>query len=93
MDGHILGRTLVDLKRDCLTVRVANVIASRQKLKKGLELTVCQPVASVTTRVKYIGRAPCVQNRVDTADSSPVMQNSRRLPLGKTQEADSALKI
>ena len=141
--GIIIGRTLIDLKRDCVPVRVANFSASRQKLKKGLELAVCEPVASVTSRVnkgeepeetldqvpsnlkllaekttemlndeqsrkitnvllRYqdvfsksesdIGRASGVQHKIDTANSSPVEQNPRRLPLGKRQEADSAVE-
>ena len=141
--GIIIGRTLIDLKRDCVPVRVANFSASRQKLKKGLELAVCEPVASVTSRVnkgeepeetldqvssnlkllaektaemlndeqsrkitnvllRYqdvfsksesdIGRASGVQHKIDTASSSPVKQNPRRLPLGKRQEADSAVE-
>ena len=141
--GIMVGRTLIDLKRDCVPVRVANFSASRQKLKKGLELAVCEPVTSVTSRVikgekpdepcgkvpshlkplaektaevldeeqsskitsvllNYqdvfsrndgdIGRAEGVQHKIDTANSLPVKQNPRRLPLGKRQEADSAVE-
>ena len=38
------------------------------------------------------GRASGVQHKIDTANSSPVKQNPRRLPLGKRQEADSAVE-
>ena len=141
--GIIIGRTLIDLKRVCVPVRVANFSACRQKLKKGLQLAVCEPVASVTSRVNKgeepeetldkvpsnlkllaektaevlddeqsrkitnvllcyqdvfsksesdIGRASGVQHKIDTANSSPVKQNPRRLPLGKRQEVDSAVE-
>ena len=40
-----------------------------------------------------IGRASGVQHKIDTANSSPVKQNPRRLPLGKRQEADSVEKM
>ena len=141
--GIIIGRTLIDLKRECVPVRVANFSASRQKLKKGLELAVCEPVASVMSRVNKgeepeetldkvpsnlkllaekkaevlddeqprkitnvllcyqdvfsksesdIGQTSGVQHKIDTANSSPAKQNPRRLPLGKRQEADSAVE-
>ena len=112
-------------------------------MKKGLELAVCEPVASVSARVNKgeqldetshrvpsslklvvektaevlddeqarkitnvllsyqdvfskgegdIGRAPGVQHKIDTANSSPVKQNPRRLSLGKRQEADSTVE-
>ena len=39
-----------------------------------------------------IGRAPGARHKIDAANSSPVKQNPRRLPLGRRQEADSAVE-
>ena len=65
--GIIIGRTLIDLKRECVPVQVANFSASRQKLKKGLELAVCEPVASVTSKVNK-GEEP-----EETLDKVPII--------------------
>ena len=46
--GIMVGRTLVDMNKEYIPVRVANLVSSRQKLKKGTELAVCEPVASIT---------------------------------------------
>lgn len=52
--GIMVGRTLVDLGREYIPVRVANLALGKQKFRKGLELAVCEPVANVTLRACMI---------------------------------------
>ena len=44
----MIGRTLVDLNKECIPIRVANLSNGRKKLKKGTEIAVCEPVASIS---------------------------------------------
>ena len=45
----IVGRTLVDLRKKNIPVRVINLSSSRTKLSRGTEIAVCEPVACITT--------------------------------------------
>jgi hypothetical protein len=48
-DGDIVvGRTVVDLDKDYIPVRVGNLSSGRKKLKKGTEIAVCEAAASIT---------------------------------------------
>lgn len=44
----IVGRTVVDLEKDYIPVRVGNLSSEREKLRKGTEIAVCEPAASIT---------------------------------------------
>ena len=44
----IVGRTVVDLEKDYIPVRVGNLSSERKKLRKGTEIAVCEPAASIT---------------------------------------------
>ena len=44
----IVGRTVVHLEKDYIPVRVGNLSSERKKLRKGTEIAVCEPAASIT---------------------------------------------
>ena len=48
MGNIIVGRTVVDLEKDYIPVRVGNLSSERKKLRKGTEIAVCEPAASIT---------------------------------------------
>ena len=73
-----------------LAEKTAEVLDDEQSRKITNALLCYQDVFSKNE--SDIGRASGVQHKIDTANSSPVKQNPRRLPLGKRQEADSAVK-
>ena len=44
----MVGRTLVDLSKDYVSIRVANLSQGRKKLRRGTEVAVYEPVASIS---------------------------------------------
>lgn len=47
LDGLLVGRTLVDIDREELPVRLLNLTNQPRKIKQGMEIAVCQAVQSV----------------------------------------------
>ena len=47
MDGVMTGRTLVDLEKPTVPVRILNLTDKEKRIKKGASIAVCEPVQSV----------------------------------------------
>ena len=64
LDGLAIARTLVDLQRKQIPLRVMNLSSRQQIINKGTELACCETVNSVfTSRVDTSGEIPgCVQS-------------------------------
>ena len=45
----VVGRTVVDLEKEYIPVRIGNLSAERKKLRKGVEIAVCEPAISITS--------------------------------------------
>ena len=49
VDGVLVARTLVDLKKSTAVLRVLNVTQEQKAIRRGATLASCEPVACVTT--------------------------------------------
>ena len=49
-DGVLIGRTLVNLEREDVPLRLMNISDHPHRIKKGTELAVCEPVCGVSIR-------------------------------------------
>ena len=47
IDGVMTGRTLVDLEKPTVPVRILNLTDKEKRIKKGALIAVCEPVQSV----------------------------------------------
>ena len=47
IDGVMTGRTLVDLEKPIVPMRILNLTSKEKKIKKGASIAVCEPVQSV----------------------------------------------
>ena len=47
-DGVLIGRTLVDLEKEDVPLRLMNITDHPRRIKKGAELAVCEPVCGVS---------------------------------------------
>ena len=45
----VVGRTVVDLEKEYIPVRISNLSAERKKLRKGVEIAVCEPAISIAS--------------------------------------------